>query len=161
MTRELPLSLPLVHIRPLQLADLPRVMELERLGYPNPWTEAVFQDCFRADYRAWALELDGVLLGYAVVAYLFDEAHLLNICVAPSARGTGAGRRLLRHCIAASLHDSMQTLLLEVRRSNQAAANLYETEGFKVIGVRKGYYPDGNGREDALVMSLRLRGDHR
>ncbi|MCH8499693.1 MAG: ribosomal protein S18-alanine N-acetyltransferase [Marinobacter sp.] len=136
-------------------------MELERLGYPNPWTEAVFQDCFRSDYRGWALQLDGVLQAYAVVAYLFDEAHLLNICVAPSARRAGAGRRLLRHCIAASLHDGMQAMLLEVRRSNQVAAALYETEGFKVIGVRKGYYPDGLGREDALVMSLSLIGEHR
>lgn len=39
---------------------------------------------------------------------------------------------------------------LEVRESNIAAISLYEKNGFKSIGTRKGYYQDNN--ENALIM---------
>jgi ribosomal-protein-alanine N-acetyltransferase len=43
---------------------------------------------------------------------------------------------------------------LEVRKSNEAAIHLYESLGFKIDGVRKGYYRDN--REDALMMSCEI-----
>jgi ribosomal-protein-alanine N-acetyltransferase len=37
------------------------------------------------------------------------------------------------------------------------AQRIYERQGFKRVGERKGYYPNGAGRrEDAVVMSLKL-----
>jgi len=45
-------------------------------------------------------------------------------------------------------------VLLEVRRSNQAAIRLYRSFGFSVAGLRRAYYSlDG---EDALEMVLVL-----
>lgn len=143
-------------VRALVESDLPEVLELERLGYSHPWTEAVFQDCFKDTYRLWALVQDDDLRGYAVVSYMVDEAHLLNICVHPRMRSQGAGRQLLRHALAASLKDGMAQMILEVRQSNAAAATLYRSEGFEEIGRRPGYYPDGVGREDALVLAYRF-----
>jgi len=52
-----------------------------------------------------------------------------------------------------------QIMFLEVRPSNRAALNLYHDIGFAEVGVRGGYYPDGNGREDALVMARALAGE--
>lgn len=131
-------------------------MRLELQSYSHPWTEAVFLDCFKPDYRLWALDQANELIGYAVVAHLFDEAHLLNLCTNPSHRRSGAARLLLRHLITAVAHDSMSRLILEVRESNRAAINLYIREGFESIGVRPGYYPAAGGREDARVMALPL-----
>ena len=52
----------------------------------------------------------------------------------------------------------MESLLLEVRASNQRAIQVYDTFGFAYIGRRKGYYPSTQSqREDALVMRLMLR----
>lgn len=143
-------------IRPLVLDDIPQVMELERLGHSHPWSETVFLDCFKDSYRPWALAKGEQALGFAVVNYLFDEAHLLNLCVHPALRGQGAGRGLLRHGLAQSRSDGMVCMILEVRDSNQAAIGLYQSEGFEEIGRRRGYYPDGSGREDARVMALRF-----
>ncbi|WP_373000988.1 ribosomal protein S18-alanine N-acetyltransferase [Marinobacter sp.] len=143
-------------LRPLAPEDVPAVLDIERQGYSHPWSESVFLDCFKDSYRLWAACHGGLLVGYAVVAYMVDEAHLLNICVHPSARGEGVGRHLLRHVLATAAHEGMSQLLLEVRASNDAAITLYENEGFQEIGQRPGYYPDANGREDARVMVLGL-----
>ncbi|HEY9120371.1 MAG TPA: ribosomal protein S18-alanine N-acetyltransferase [Marinobacter sp.] len=139
-------------IRPLEVADLPEVLDIEHQGYSHPWTEGVFRDCFRDDYRLSVLEASGYIAGYTVVAYLFDEAHLLNVCVRPSDRGRGVGRQLLRHVMIEAARDNMQKLILEVRQSNTSAIALYQSEGFVLIGERPGYYPAAEGRETASVM---------
>lgn len=145
-------------IRALCHEDLPDVLNIECQGYSFPWSESIFRGCFRPDYRLWALESGHWLTGYAVVAYMAGEAHLLNLCVAPAKRGSGGGRRLLRHLVVESAREGMAQVLLEVRMSNRAAIDLYASEGFGVIGRRPGYYPSGKEREDALVMALPLEG---
>jgi ribosomal-protein-alanine N-acetyltransferase len=47
-------------------------------------------------------------------------------------------------------------MFLEVRPSNHVAAALYETLGFREIGVRRNYYPAHSGHEDARVLVLDL-----
>lgn len=143
-------------VRPLSQSDMAAVMEMELQSYSHPWTKGVFLDCFKPDYRLWALDQGGELIGYAVVAYLFDEAHLLNLCVGPLHRRSGAGGFLLQHLIAAAADESMQRVILEVRQSNRAAIDLYIREGFERIGERPGYYPAAAAREDACVLALPL-----
>lgn len=143
-------------IRPLGEADIPAVLDIECRSYSHPWKQSVFLDCFHSNYRLWALEDAGRLVGYAVVCYQFDEAHLLNICVSPACQRRGLGRHLLRHVVAESIRDGMIAIILEVRAGNEQAARLYLSEGFTEIGLRAGYYPAGSGREDARVMSLAL-----
>jgi ribosomal-protein-alanine N-acetyltransferase len=143
-------------VRPLAPGDVQAVLDIERQGYSHPWSESVFLDCFKDNYRLWAACHGGRLVGFAVVAYMVDEAHLLNICVHPRARGEGVGRHLLRHVLATAAHEGMARLLLEVRVSNHAALALYQNEGFHEIGQRPGYYPAANGREDARVLTLAL-----
>lgn len=143
-------------MRPLAPEDVPAVLDIERQGYSHPWSESVFLDCFKDNYRVWGACRGGDLVGYAVLAYIVDEAHLLNICVHPRARGEGVGRYLLRYVLATAAHEGMSQLLLEVRVSNHAAIGLYQDEGFREIGLRPGYYPAANGREDARVMMRAL-----
>ena len=143
-------------IRPLTPDDLPRVMELERLGHSHPWTEGIFRDCFKDSYRVWAYVSGNELVGYAIISYQFDEAHLLNVCVHPTFRGMGLGRKLLQHAIAVAVEDDLACMILEVRKSNRAATLLYRSEGFQQIGVRPKYYPGPSGGEDARVMELQF-----
>ncbi|WP_108652359.1 ribosomal protein S18-alanine N-acetyltransferase [Dongshaea marina] len=81
---------------------------------------------------------------------------MFNICIAPAFRRRGLGRQLLEHLIGQLKQKKADLLWLEVRRSNQAALNLYQELGFESQGVRKDYYPAESGREDALVMRLTL-----
>jgi ribosomal-protein-alanine N-acetyltransferase len=62
------------------------------------------------------------------------------------------GQKLLNHLLGQSLEMEIERLFLEVRPSNQAAINLYESNRFTRLGMRKGYYKAADGREDALVL---------
>jgi ribosomal-protein-alanine N-acetyltransferase len=73
----------------------------------------------------------------------------MNIAVAPEHRRRGVARRLLAELFERAGGDSAR-YTLEVRRSNQEAIDLYESEGFRAAGLRPRYYQD-NG-EDALIM---------
>lgn len=145
-------------VRLLGEADVPRIIEIEHLGYSHPWSEEVFRDSFRSGYGIVGLEQGERLVGYGVLAALHDEAHLLNLCVRPGSRGKGFARKLLCTLVEGARQHAMERVVLEVRVSNQAARRLYLSEGFELIGERPGYYPDGSGRENALVMALGLAG---
>jgi len=44
-----------------------------------------------------------------------------------------------------------------VRSSNSVAVALYRSAGFGEIGVRRGYYQNANGSEDAITMACELQ----
>jgi len=146
-----------LQVRPMQPGDVDRVMEIERAIYPFPWTPGNFTDSLRAGYDAWLFTLGDAPAGYAVLTWMPDEVHLLNISVAAGLQGRGLGRRMLAWLCADVRRRGAQAMLLEVRPSNAVARTLYASVGFVQIGARKGYYPDAGGRrEDALVLLLRF-----
>lgn len=142
--------------RPMAEADLDQVDEIERQIYSFPWTRGNFADSLRSGYDAWVVRDQELLLGYCIVMVALDEAHLLNISVAPPAQGQGLGRRLLGWVEQCAAARHAQSLLLEVRPSNLVAKSLYERAGYERIGLRRGYYPSMRGREDAIVMRKML-----
>lgn len=137
-------------------ADLPGVMAVEEAGYSHPWSRRIFQDCLGAGYHCWVLQVGTDLVGHGVMSLAAGECEILNLCVHPDWRGRHLGRRLLRRLLAIARQRGADTAFLEVRRSNRAAINLYQTEGFCEIGLRRGYYPAAQGREDALLMAKPL-----
>ena len=85
--------------------------------------------------------------------------HLLNITVAESYQRQGWARQMLDALAVWSRGQSANWLWLEVRASNERALQVYKAQDFKLVSVRQDYYPKGpkaNGREDAIVMSLKL-----
>ncbi|MFE8072793.1 ribosomal protein S18-alanine N-acetyltransferase [Marinobacteraceae bacterium S3BR75-40.1] len=142
--------------RRLAPEDVPRLTDIETQGHSHPWSENVFKDCFGPHYAVWGIEWMDHLQGFAVLNYIVDEVHLLNICVARGVQGRGLGRRLLRFALGQARQAGAGRCILEVRVSNQSARALYVSEGFEPIGVRREYYPGIQEREDALVYALTL-----
>lgn len=145
----------LMRLRKMRSSDLPGVMAIERANYQFPWGEDIFRDCFRANYSCWVCEEQDNVLGYSILAMGVDEAHILNICVAPDEQGQGIGRKMLENLIEVA-RGRAETMFLEVRPSNTVALALYQNMGFNEIGIRKGYYPAENGREDAIMLALQI-----
>ena len=141
---------------------LDAVMAIEAAVYAFPWTRGNFIDSIVAGYAARVLiDANGAMLGYFIAMGGVDEMHLLNITVAPGAQGRGHARRMLDALVVLCRADRAEQLWLEVRESNAQARSIYTHLGFEQKGVRKGYYPAPSGRrEDAVVMSLNLKGPH-
>jgi ribosomal-protein-alanine N-acetyltransferase len=101
----------------------------------------------------WVIrDAGGQIVGFLLAWSVADELHLLELASHPDQRRRGFGRALLAALIAHAQHAKKRLLLLEVRRSNQAAIALYESSGFRSTGVRRGYYSDTG--EDALEMRI-------
>jgi [ribosomal protein S18]-alanine N-acetyltransferase len=147
--------------RRMTAADLDAVVAIEEAIYPHPWTRGNFTDSLQAGYHCWIVERGGTVSGYTVVMIAAGEAHLLNLSVAATWQRRGMGRELLNFVLKLARDYGAGRILLEVRPSNVAAIALYAQAGFAEIAVRRGYYPAGASREDAVVMQLSLRDDWR
>ncbi len=140
----------------MTIGDLDSVIEVEKRAYTFPWSKGIFTDCIRAGYDCRLLCYRGEIAGHAVMSTGAGEAHLLNICIRRELQGQGFGRLFVHHVLARARFLEADTIYLEVRPSNKKALQLYESIGFIEVGIRKDYYPDTNGREDALVLALNL-----
>ena len=141
-------------VRAMSEADLPLVLQVEKSIYAYPWTPGNFADCLASEYRCYVLTCDGALIAYAVQMAVLDEMHLLNLTVSDNFQQKGVGRYLLESLVNDALALQAVKMILEVRRSNFPAIFLYESLEFKQVGLRKNYYPDQRGREDAIVMEM-------
>lgn len=143
---------------PMRIADVDDVWALEQRVFPHPWSRANFTDSLASGYDAWVLrDAAGALAGYFLLMYAVDEAHLLDIAVAVERQGSGLGRYLMDKVCACARGLGVDSVLLEVRPSNERALDVYRRYGFAEIGRRRAYYPAHEGRrEDAIVMRFIL-----
>lgn len=138
-------------LREMDPLDVEQVVAIERQGYATPWPGAMFLgELLCDDSVAIVAERGGDVVGYLMARDQAETWHVLNVCVAPEARGAGLGARLVRELFARTEDRAGRGYTLEVRTSNATAIRLYERLGFVGEGVRPGYYSD-NG-EDALIM---------
>lgn len=146
----------LPRFRRMQPGDLELVEAIEREVYGHPWAQGNFADSLASGYHCWIMECGGTVTGYSVTMVAAGEAHLLNLSVAVDWQRRGLGSALLRFVIKLAEECSALTMYLEVRASNSAGRALYARHGFSEIGCRRGYYPAGAEREDAVTMEKKL-----
>ena len=133
------------------------LMAIEQRAYPYPWTRGNFTDSLASGYQIELLLGGDQLIGYFVAMPGVEEAHLLNITVAPEFQQQGWSVVLLDALALWARGRGAQWLWLEVRVSNLRARQVYEKYGFQRVGERKRYYPSATTeREDAVVMSYAL-----
>lgn len=136
-------------IRRLSSSDIDRLVQLEAANQSNPWTSGVFSDEIIAENRVYLAILDGdSLFGYGGLMVVDEEAHILNLLVAPDQRRNGLGRRLVIALIREAILLDAKHLTLEVRSRNLPAIDLYRKCGLAPVGIRPGYYGD----DDAVIM---------
>lgn len=144
------------YIRNMIHFDLEPVYEIEKESYEFPWTLGILSDCLRVGYHCFVYEVDGEIRGYAILSHVLDEAHLLNICIAPEFQHKGYGIAFLNWLMQYARDNNLKTMYLEVRISNTAAINLYQKMGFNETGIRRNYYPAKDGKEDAQLFACEL-----
>ena len=96
---------------------------------------------------------DGGVVAWSAARILAGEAELFEIVVSVQCRRWGLGGQMLDSLISRLRIRGTECLHLEVRAGNLGAIALYESRGFIQVGLRRGYYSDG---EDARLYSLDL-----
>jgi len=139
-------------------ADVTTLVAIEKTINPSPWSEENFRSSLSRRHLCIGIQREQEWLAYAVCSQVVDEAELLIIGVKKEEQGKGIGKALLTTLIEL-IKPTARTLFLEVRESNQAAINLYQSVGFNCAGQRPNYYPAKEkniDREDALIFALEL-----
>ena len=159
-----------IQIRDASRSDLPRILEIERLAFPSPWTLASFEreltlpfsrvmvaipddDQAPSDRHSRERPQEHRIVGFLCRWLIADECHVLNIAVHPDSRRLGIGGVLITEAISEARTNGAGVVTLEVRRTNLPARQLYRKFDFEERRLRRHYYGPG---EDAIIMELRF-----
>jgi len=141
-------------IRPMIVTDIDPVVAVERVCFSVPWSKAAFEEEMSDNPLAcyFVATVDEVVVGYAGMWLILDEAHITNVAVLPPYRGKGLGLKLLNALMDSAKERGGTCMTLEVREANTEALSLYSRLGFVPRGLRPKYYSDTG--EDAVIMWL-------
>jgi ribosomal-protein-alanine N-acetyltransferase len=135
------------------LDQIDDVVTIEEMSFTNPWTREMYRadlDNHGVSYCYLAMDPGGQVVGFCSFWRVLDELHINNLAVEPRHRRAGVATALLAHVLSTGVRLGATRATLEVRRSNDAARQLYERFGFTVTNVRRSYYT--RPVEDALVL---------
>jgi ribosomal-protein-alanine N-acetyltransferase len=161
---------PRFEIRRMRPQDLDEILQIERACFRHPWSAEMFRRELEHDWSTIMVAMEPVppeerpphppgkgaesdkwrITGFLIYWNVHDEVHVLNLAVRPEHRRRGVARALMMEASARGRANGAALLTLEVRRTNEAALELYRTLGFRAVGIRPNYYADEH--EDAIVM---------
>ena len=125
-----------------------KLADLHAQCFPHrPWTAADF-----ADLKKSGCDIVASDNGFIVWRVIADEAELITIGVAPTARNTGIASAMLAIMMGDVKKRGAKKIFLEVAENNTPALALYARAGFKSVGQRPKYY-DG---VDAIIMECQI-----
>jgi ribosomal-protein-alanine N-acetyltransferase len=137
-------------IRAVTAADLPILADLHARSFPEAWDAAALGNLIAAPGTVGLIAEPST--GFVLIRTVVDEAEVLSICVADTARRAGVGAALLQASAHKAAGAGAKAMFLEVVADNEAAKALYLSNGFRDVGRRKAYYQG----KDALVMRVDL-----
>lgn len=152
-------------LRKFDVADLNRVMYINRICLPENYSDYFFIDLYRRFPETFIVaEKDGQIVGYIMcrielgfsnfgLSRLIKKGHIVSIAVLPEHQRQGIGYALITKAMDGMKLYKAKQCFLEVRVTNTPAINLYRKLGFQITKTIKSYYMDG---EDAYVMSREL-----
>ena len=89
---------------------------------------------------------------YCLAYITFMQADIIAIGTKKTKQSRGFGQIILKHLIDVAAQHNVAEITLEVAADNISARRLYDSCGFHVSGIRKGYYYRGEDRCDAVIM---------
>lgn len=94
---------------------------------------------------------DNEVIGNILIEETIDVINIVDVLVKEEERRKGIASKLLEEVIN-DYKGKKEKIMLEVRKNNIGAINLYKKYGFNEIYVRKNYYKD----DDAIIMEVNL-----
>jgi ribosomal-protein-alanine N-acetyltransferase len=136
-------------VRLSEQANLAELARIHAMCFEDSWNANALEDLLKTPGTSAFSAPDGFIL----TRHAGDEAEVLTIAVAPSARRKGKASALLGEAMRDAAAQGARAMYLEVAVSNMAAVALYRRFGFREVGRRKAYYAPS---EDALILRTEL-----
>ncbi len=148
----------MIDFRTMTENDIPRVFELEKMIFTDPWSEKVYRETFAIEGVEYVVAVEcsngrEEIVGAAGVRNIVGTGEITNVMVLPGYRRRGIAERMVRELIVRGKALGAEEFTLEVRAGNDTAIRLYERIGFVSEGVRPNFY--SNPKEDAVIMWIR------
>ena len=133
--------------------DVDQIVSLQQSCFPDGWDKQMLVSGLDSgNLLGITAKKDGKLFAFVTFSVNCDFAEINDILVLPECRRQGVGKQLLQ-MVEKQVKTLTQKIFLEVRERNLPAINLYKSQGFIQLSIRKKYYKDG---ENALVMHKEL-----
>jgi ribosomal-protein-alanine N-acetyltransferase len=140
-----------ISYEPLSRRNLPEVLAIETVSFPEPWSQFLFlKEIDQPSSYFMVFRQGSEVIGYGGFWLVADEAHITNVAVHPRHRRQRYGSMILQHLLDAAVSKKVTMATLEVRENNFPAISMYRKFKFRQVAIRKGYYADSDA--DAIVM---------
>lgn len=146
---------PQMLIKQMEARDIALVIKLQDACGLEGWERGWYEENLGSpNVICLSAKSDEQLLGFISTQILADELEIYLIAVSPSHRRQKIATFLLEKLHALAKAKELRAIFLEVRASNLPAQKLYQSFGFNLAGVRKGYYQ--NPVEDAYILRHKI-----
>lgn len=134
------------------LKDVASIEEIEKSQFSLLLPQGTFTNAIEDDLSVFIkLEVDGVLASYLLASTNIYETEVVEIATHPDYLRKGYAELLMIEL--ERIVKDKEYILLEVRKSNLSAIDLYDKLGYEKYHVRENYYRD---HEDAVLMRKKL-----
>lgn len=143
-----------INICEMSLSDLKLIKDCLLSDFDNFWNYNILESELESqDSNFFVAKIDNEIVGFAGIKIIVDEADIMNIVVKKAFRNMGIGKLLLKKLIETANKLNLTSIILEVNKENSIAIKLYESFGFKEVGIRKNYY----GNTDGIIMKKQIK----
>ena len=140
-------------IRTATKEDLGKIIEIEKLSFPNPWGYNYFNAALKDLLIVYEDEETKKVVGYLIaVCCKHNKAIIMKLAVHPEYRGRGIATKLLKAILEMLKERDIEAVEIDVDMVNKGAIELYERVGFKIART----IPMNSEDESFYTMKLKL-----
>ncbi|ABC57583.1 ribosomal protein S18-alanine N-acetyltransferase [Methanosphaera stadtmanae] len=136
-------------IRDFLLSDLDDVVRIEYEAFDDPYPVGILLQLYNAGAGFLVAQVAQTIVGYVIFWIKEGQGHIIVIAVDSNYQDMKVGSLLLEKTCFIFKRNNINTVFLEVRKSNIRAINFYKRNGFVKINEEDDYYNDG---ESAIIM---------
>ena len=137
----------MINIKQVKKGELLKLIEIDNDIFDYPASIKDFENYFKEDtIKIWKISTQKII-GFVIFYHVRDEIEIIQIGIMKLCQRKNYGSLMVNKI--KKLKD-IRKIFLEVSVENTQAINFYLKNGFKKIGIRKGYYKVNKKRIDAL-----------
>lgn len=142
-------------IRKASLDDLQTIVDLENKVFGHTLGYAFLkQELLENEFsRMYVYTKNNQIIAYLSYRQIDTNADILNFLVDTPFQNQGIGKSLFEHVLLDMKEDGVNSLVLEVRTSNESAIHFYKKYGATIVTTIENYYET----EDAYMMHMEVR----